>query len=296
MLKTELLIIGGGAAGMAAALAAVQTGQTVLLVERDSRLGGVLPQCLHHGFGLSYFHQDLTGAEYARRFVEQINNSPVQVLLQTTALLVNQERTALLSNSQGLIEVAFQRLILATGCREIPLGALPIAGTRPAGIFTAGQAQQMLNLYGYDIGDDIIILGSGDIGLIMAQQLSQMGKRVPAIIEQQPQFTALPEHQYQCREVYHIPSITSATITEIHGRRRIEGVTIRHLDTLAEEFLACSTLLVAVGLRPERELIEPLQQNGAYPHWLTLAGNCEHVHKIFDTVSLQGEKAALSML
>ena len=159
MLKTELLIIGGGAAGMAAALAAVQTRQTVLLVERDSRLGGVLPQCLHHGFGLSYFHQDLTGAEYARRFVEQINNSPVQVLLQTTALLVNQERTALLSNSQGLIEVAFQRLILATGCREIPLGALPIAGTRPAGIFTAGQAQQMLNLYGYDIGDDIIILG-----------------------------------------------------------------------------------------------------------------------------------------
>ena len=149
MLKTELLIIGGGAAGMAAALAAVQTRQTVLLVERDSRLGGVLPQCLHHGFGLSYFHQDLTGAEYARRFVEQINNSPVQVLLQTTALLVNQERTALLSNSQGLIEVAFQRLILATGCREIPLGALPIAGTRPAGIFTAGQAQQMLNLYGY---------------------------------------------------------------------------------------------------------------------------------------------------
>ena len=130
----------------------------------------------------------------------------------------------------------------------------------------------------------------------MAQQLSQMGKRVLAIIEQQPQFTALPEHQYQCREAYHIPSITSATITEIHGRRRIEGVTIRHLDTLAEEFLACSTLLVAVGLRPERELIEPLQQNGAYPHWLTLAGNCEHVHKIVDTVSLQGEKAALSML
>ena len=172
MIKTELLIIGGGAAGMAAAVAAAKAGRQVLLVERDSRLGGVLPQCLHHGFGLSYFHQDLTGEEYASRFIAQLGRLPVKVLLNTTVLSLSPERTAWLSNSSGLIEVAFVQLIVATGCREIPLGALPVAGTRPAGIFTAGQAQQMLNLYGYDIGDDIVILGSGDIGLIMAQQLS----------------------------------------------------------------------------------------------------------------------------
>ena len=296
MIKTELLIIGGGAAGMAAAVAAAKAGRQVLLVERDSCLGGVLPQCLHHGFGLSYFHQDLTGEEYTRRFITQLGRLPVKVLFNTTVLSLSPKRTAWLTNSSGLTEVAFAQLIVATGCREIPLGALPVAGTRPAGIFTAGQAQQMLNLYGYDIGDDIVILGSGDIGLIMAQQLSRMGKRVLAIIEQQPQLTGVPEHQYQCREVYRIPALTSATISAIHGRQRIEGVTIRFLDEPKRSFLACSTLLVAVGLQPERELVEPLAADGRYPKWLRLAGNCEHVHKIVDTVTLQGEKCAASLL
>lgn len=296
MLNSELLIIGGGAAGMAAALAASRSGRRTLLVERAPYLGGVLPQCLHHGFGLRYFQQDLTGAEYARRFAGQIAAAPVQLLLNTAALAVGRERIALLSNEQGLQQVAFQRLILASGCREIPLGALPIAGTRPAGVFTAGQAQQMLNLYGDDIGDRIIVLGSGDIGLIMARQFHLLGKQVLAIVEQRPQLSGLPEHQRQCREQCRIPCLTSATVCEIHGRRRVEAVTLRHLDSGAEERIACSTLVLAAGLRPERELVAPLLDGGAYPAWLQLAGNCEHVHKIVDTVTLQGEQAARALL
>lgn len=296
--KVDVLVVGAGPAGMAAAIAAKEAGvDNILVLEREANMGGILRQCIHNGFGLHRFKEELTGPEYAQRDIDKVKELGIEVRCGTTVLSIDENRfVTAVSKEKGIQLFEAGALILAMGCRERPRGALATPGTRCAGIYSAGTAQKFVNLEGYMPGKRVVILGSGDIGLIMAQQLSQMGKRVPAIIEQQPQFTALPEHQYQCREVYHIPSITSATITEIHGRRRIEGVTIRHLDTLAEEFLACSTLLVAVGLRPERELIEPLQQNGAYPHWLTLAGNCEHVHKIVDTVSLQGEKAALSML
>ena len=286
----EVLVTGGGAAGMAAALAAAGQGRRVLLVERSGRLGGVLPQCLHHGFGLSYFHQDLTGADYAARFISRLDAAPVEVRLDTMVVELTARRTAWLSSERGFQEVGFQRAILASGCREIPLGALPVAGTRPAGVFTAGQAQQMVNLYGYDIGDQIVVLGSGDIGLIMAQQLSLLGKRVLAIIEQKDCPGGLPEHQQQCREAWRIPIITSATIGRLHGQQRLSGVTVRHLDSGSCDYLPCSTLIVACGLRPERELADPLAIDGRYPQWLALCGNCDYVHKIVDTVTVQGEK------
>ena len=292
--KYDLLVIGGGAAGMAAALTAAQDGRRVLLAERSGRLGGVLPQCLHQGFGLSYFHQDLTGAAYAERFIRRLAAAPVEVRLGTMVVELTAERTAWLSSEAGFWQVGFAQAILASGCREIPLGALPIAGTRPSGIFTAGQAQQMVNLYGYDIGDEVVILGSGDIGLIMAQQLSRLGKQVRAIIEQKDHLGGLPEHQERCQRGWRIPVITSATIGEIHGQQRLSGVTVCHKDG-RRDYLPCSTLIVAVGLLPERELAAPLAIDGGYPDWLALCGNCDYVHKIVDTVTIQAEKTAAAL-
>lgn len=290
--QTDVLVIGGGAAGMAAALAASCGGaRRVLLVEREPRLGGVLPQCLHQGFGLSYFQQDLNGAEYAARFVRQIENSPVQVRTGCTVLQLRSDRTALLCGEKGLSEISFSRAVLASGCREKPLGALHICGSRPAGIFTAGQAQKMVNLSGYDIGDDIIILGSGDIGLVMACCLHALGKRILAVVEQKAVCTAIPRHQRNFNSIGSIPMLTSATIDRIHGEQRISGVTLRSLRNGSRGYLPCSTLLIAAGLIPERELAEPLLQQGKLPDWLALSGNCEHVHRIVDTVTEQGELA-----
>ncbi len=289
MNKPSLLIIGGGAAGMAAALSAKAAGKEVLLVERSSRLGGVLPQCLHHGFGLSYFGEDLTGAEYARRFVRLVKEAEIKMLLGTTVMELTAEKTALLASCAGFEQISFDQAILASGCREKPLGALPICGSRPAGIFTAGQAQQMVNINRYDLGEDIIILGSGDIGLIMARELKQLGKNIVAIIEQKPALDPLSLHQHIPGE-FNIPLLTSSVIKEIHGDKRISGVSVCHLHSNQRKYLPCSTLLISVGLLPERELVDPLLQGDNLPEWLSLCGNCDYVHRIVDTVSMQGYK------
>ena len=283
----DVLIVGGGAAGMAAAWAACRAGLgRVVLADREERLGGVLPQCIHHGFGLGYFREDLTGPEYAARWIARLSETAAEVLLETTVLSVAPDRTAVLSGPKtGLRRLAFNRLILAAGCREIPIGALPVAGTRPAGIFTAGQAQRMVNLEGYDLGREIVILGSGDIGLIMARRFTLRGCRVRAVVEREAACGGMVRNYRDCILAHRIPLLTRATVAEIHGEGRITGVTMRHLDTGAEELLPCDTLITAVGLVPERELLRPLGPE--LPPWVVLCGNCDYVHQIVDSVTAQ---------
>jgi len=292
--KTDILIVGGGAAGMAAALSAAEKGKQVLLVDRNPYLGGVLPQCIHHGFGNGYFGEDITGVEYARRFTQRIAHSPVEVMTDTMVIRLNEDKTALLSGVNGLITVAFDHCILATGCRERPLGALPTGGTRPAGIFTAGQAQKLVNLGGYDVGERIVILGSGDIGQIMARRFSLLGKTVVAMIEIRDSLGGMARNHKECIQAFHIPVILSATVDEVLGTGRIEGVMVRHLDGRREK-LACDTLVTALGLIPERELLRHWEQNGTYPAWLSLCGNCEHVHEIVDSVTMQAQRLGASI-
>jgi NADPH-dependent 2,4-dienoyl-CoA reductase/sulfur reductase-like enzyme len=287
--RVDLLIIGAGAAGMAAALAAVDYGvESILLAERGETLGGILPQCLHQGFGLSYFGENLTGREYAARFVRRVENSPVQVMLNTMVLEISTERTAVLCHQGGLRVICFERAVMATGCRERPLGTLPVFGSRPSGIFTAGQAQKMINIAGYDIGDEIVILGSGDLGLVMARQLALSGKSIVALIEQKPHLGGLLSHQ-QALAGLRIPVIKPATIEQVHGSGRINAVSIRCMNNGRGRVLPCSSLIVSVGLIPERELAEPVISDGEAPPWLALCGNCDYVHRIVDTVSQQAE-------
>lgn len=271
---------------MAAALSAEKRGMGVLLAERAERLGGILPQCIHSGFGLGYFGEDLTGPEYARRFAEKIAASQVELRLNTMVLRLSADRTALLSGEEGLREVSFDRCILATGCRERPVGALPIHGTRPAGIFTAGAAQKMVNLGGYDIGSRIVILGSGDIGQIMARRFTLLGKTVVAIVEKEDRLGGLPRNRRNCIEDHNIPVILDATVEKICGEGRINGVVIRYLKTGELQRLDCDTLITAVGLIPERELAADIGE----PEWLSFCGNCEHVHEIVDAATMQAER------
>ena len=286
----DVLVVGGGAAGMAAARAAADCGAAVILAEREDALGGVLPQCLHHGFGLVRLGADLTGAEYARRVMAELSDAPVRILTGTTVLSVRPDRTALLSGGEtGLFRLSFRQLVLAAGCRETPVGALPVAGTRPAGIFTAGEAQRLVNLEGRRVGETIVILGGGDIGLVMAHPLTHNGCRVAAVVEQRAFCGGQPRHQKACFEELGIPLLLRATVTEVHGRGRVSAVTVRRLDAGVEELLPCDTLLTAVGLIPERELLRPL--GTPLPGWVHLCGNCEHVHRIVDTVTAQGEAA-----
>lgn len=293
--KTDILIVGGGAAGMAAALAAAERGRSVLLAERSPILGGVLPQCIHHGFGNGWFGEDISGPEYAQRFVRMIEHSPVELLTDTMVLRLDPDKTALLSSTGGLTRVAFDHCILATGCRERPMGALFSGGTRPAGIFTAGQAQKLVNLGGYDVGDNIVILGSGDIGQIMARRFSLLGKKIVAMIEIRDTLGGMARNQKECIQAFNIPVILSATVDEVLGTGRIEGVMVRHLRDNRRERLDCDTLVTALGLIPERELVRHLEENGHYPPWLSLCGNCEHVHEIVDSVTMQAQRLGASL-
>ena len=286
----DVLVVGAGAAGMAAALSARQAGaETVLLADRDTRLGGVLPQCLHTGFGEAVFRQELTGAQYAARWAARVEAAPICLRLDTTVLAVSPERRALLSGPAGVEEVAFRALVLAVGCREVPIGALALPGTRPAGIFTAGQAQRMVNLEGLTLGRDAVILGSGDVGLVMARQLTLAGYHVSAVVEQRERCGALPRNYRRGIVECGIPLLTRTTVSRVHGAGRIQGVTLRQLDTGAERFQPCDTLIAALGMVPERELLRPL--GNPLPAWVFLCGNCHHIHRVVDTVSLQGEQA-----
>ena len=285
MERTELLIIGAGAAGISAASAAWDAGcRDVVLADRLPYPGGVLPQCLHEGFGLAAFGKELTGPAYAERLAERLAQTGVRFLSGREVLAVTKEKTAVLSGSGGVEEIRFERLILATGCRERSIGSLPVAGTRPAGIFTAGQAQEMINLHHWQLGSRVVILGSGDLGMILARRFTLEGKQVLAVLEQNAHVGGLARNYHRCIEAYHIPIFYRRTIREIHGMPRITGVTVEDLESGERELIPCDTLVTAVGLIPERELVRGLEKEA----WLSLAGNCSRVHDLADSAAAEG--------
>ncbi|HEX3027493.1 MAG TPA: FAD-dependent oxidoreductase [Clostridia bacterium] len=287
----DLVVIGGGPAGMAASLAARQAGvDGILLAERDDRLGGILNQCVHSGFGLIYFGEELTGQQYAERFVRRITGSGVSIYTGTTAVSLSDGIVLLSGEKCGLLQAEAKAVILASGCRERPVGTLPVVGTRPSGIFTAGMAQKMTNLGGYDIGSRFVILGSGDIGLIMARQLRLAGKEVLAILEKEGKCGGLERNRVGCIEKYGIPLRTRCTVSKIHGKGRITGVTVQNFTDGTESDIDCDTLITSIGLIPERELAEEASGGGKLPEWLFLCGNSCYVHDLVDDVTYEAEE------
>lgn len=274
----DILIIGGGAAGIAAAKAA--KGAKVLLSDSRPALGGVLLQCTHHGFG-----RNKSGIQYAAELLQDFPTE-ITLALNTTVLSVSEDRTAVLSGRDfGRKTVQFSQLILAAGCREIPIGALPIGGTRPGGIYTAGQMQELMNLHGCVPEGPVAILGSGDLGLIMAKQLAQMGLSV-TLVEKKHQCGGMARNQ-RCLEEYPIRLICDDTIAEVQGYPQITGCV-----TAKGVALPCKTLLIAAGLRPERELVAHLGN----PDWLHICGNCNMVHPMVEAVIQEGKQAGINAL
>lgn len=285
-IATDILIIGGGAAGMAAALAAERAGyERILIAERKDSLGGILIQCVHNGFGLGYFKEDLTGVQYADRFRDMVIRSSAEIMTDTMVLKLYEDKKALLSGPEGSAVISFDKCIMATGCRERTIYSQSVSGTRPSGIMTCGTAQKLMNVDGLDIGDDIIILGTGDVGQIMARQLVQTGKSVITMIEKEPRPGGLKRNQENCIRAYSIPVMLNSEITEIIGNNRIEAVNVRHNDTGAAEIINCSVLLTAIGMIPEKELATDLLKKDPPPEWLLFTGNCDYVHDIVDSVT-----------
>lgn len=319
----DVIIIGGGPAGLAAAISAKQNGlQKILLLERDSRLGGVLLQCIHNGFGLHYFKQELTGPEYADRFVKQVEELQIEYKTNTMVLELGQAagnsiHTVTAINSQdGLMTLLSKSVIISTGCRERTRGAINIPGTRPAGVFTAGTAQRFVNIDGYIPGKKIVILGSGDIGLIMARRMTLEGSEVKMVLEVQPHSSGLARNITQCLENFNIPLLLNTTVIQIHGTKRVTGVTIARVDINqkpipgTEQFVECDTLLLSVGLIPENEVSKTAgvqldgRTKGPFVNQnmqtsvpgIFACGNVVHVHDLVDFVTtesmLAGKKAA----
>jgi len=310
--SADILIIGGGPAGLASAIKAKESGvDHVLLVERAEELGGLLHQCIHTGFGSVYFKEDLTGPEYARRFIEKVQDLHINVLHETMVLGITPDKKVTLCNTSGLVSVEAKAMILAMGCREKSREAIVIPGTRPAGVFTAGTAQRLVNVEGYLPGKEIVILGSGDIGMIMARRLTLEGAEVKAMVEILPYIGGLIRNEVQCIRDFNIPVFLEHTVTWVHGKQRVEAVTIAQVDNGqkpipgTERIIECDTLLVSVGLVPENELSikagvkldpitggpivnEDLETNVA---GIFASGNVLHVNDLVDNVSLEGELA-----
>jgi sarcosine oxidase subunit alpha len=309
-----LLVIGGGPAGLAAAIAAWDSGcRDILVLERDERLGGILPQCIHSGFGLHRFREELTGPEYIQKDITALAVRKIPFCCGAMALdIQNDLRVTAVSPRRGLMQYQARAVVLATGCRERPRGALGIPGTRCAGIMTAGTAQRLINLEGYLPGRRAVILGSGDIGLIMARRLTLEGVKVLACAEIMPFSSGLTRNVVQCLYDYNIPLLLSHTVTGIHGRERLEGVTLSAVDPASQQViagserdLACDTLLLSVGLIPENELAKgaqvPLaaatggpmvdQELATAVSGVFACGNCLHVHDLADDVSAEAAQA-----
>ncbi len=288
-LHTDILVIGGGAAGMAAAAGAAEEGGDVLLVDERPCLGGILLQCIHKGFGHGVYGEDLTGPEYCEREKSRFYASGASYIPRAHVTEIRPDRTALFSTPEGIYECSFEQCVLAAGCREKNFYSLGIAGTRPGGIFTAGEAQEMLNLghYEKEIGNRIVILGTGDIGQIMARRLTITGRTVSAMVEMRDRIGGIKRNRVECIEAYHIPVILLSTVTEVHGYPGITGVTVRNLVSGSEKVLPCDTLITALGLVPERSAAEKLCGEEGFPDWLHLCGNADHVHEIVDSVTTE---------
>ncbi len=288
MRSCKLLIVGAGAAGMSAALSAWEAGcRDIILADRASRPGGILHQCIHEGFGRRKSGSELTGPEYAAMLAGKLERSGVTFLPDTDVLSVEADKTAVCSGKSGLERICFEQIILASGCRERTIGSLPVAGTRPAGIFTAGQAQELINLRHLDPGNEVLILGSGDLGMIMARRFTLEGRHVIAVLEQEAHYGGMARNFHRCIEAFSIPLRCRMTIKQIHGENRICGVTAEHIDSGEREFIACDTLVTALGLIPERELCCKGIEG---EKWLYLAGNCRKVHDIVDSAAADGER------
>ena len=312
----ELIVIGGGPAGLAAAVAAHEKGITdILIIERDQKLGGILNQCIHNGFGLHYFKEELTGPEYAARFINMVQEANIEVLLDTMVLEVTENKEVhIVNKEQGYQILTAKALVFAMGCRERTRGAIGIAGSRPAGVFTAGTAQRYVNMEGYLVGKKVIILGSGDIGLIMARRMTLEGADVLACIEVMPYSGGLTRNIVQCLDDYGIPLLLSHTITEIRGKNRVEQVVVSKVDEKrqpisgTEQTFDCDTILLSVGLIPENELSRDAhldldsKTNGPFVYenmetsvpGIFACGNVVHVHDLVDFVTAESIKAGTS--
>ncbi len=314
-MKYDVAVVGGGPAGLAAALSAreAKPEAKILIIERDKKLGGILRQCIHNGFGLHYFGEELTGPEYAQRFIDKVSEADIDCWTDTMVLDVSRDRTITCVSTQlGLVKVEAGAVVLAMGCRERTRGALNIPGTRPAGVFTAGCAQRLVNMEGYMPGREIVILGSGDIGLIMARRLTWEGAKVKLVAEVMPYSGGLNRNIVQCLVDNGIPLKFNHTVTQVLGRERVEGVVVSEVDPATrrpipgtEETISCDTLLLSVGLIPENELslaagikMDPVT-NGAVVDetrqtsipGVFACGNVLHVHDLVDNVSAEAALA-----